>query len=125
MSRILVADDEEHISGLISDCLNAEGYEVVTADNGQLAYHMLKDSHFDLLITDIIMPEMDGLELIKQVKKLRQEIKIIAMSAGGNKFTTDVYLDPAQTFGADQRINKPFDLDELVAKVKELIGENS
>lgn len=121
MGRILVADDEEYIASLISDCLSAEGHEVVIAQNGLLAYHRFKDSPFDLLITDIIMPEMDGLELIKQVKKLRPETSIIAMSAGGNHSQTDIYLNPAQTFGADERINKPFELDELVLKVSELL----
>ena len=124
MSRILVADDEEHIANLISDCLIAEGHEVVTSNNGLLAYHLFKKDKFDLLITDIVMPEMDGLELIKKIKKDWPETKIIALSAGGNFLNTDLYLNPAKAFGADQRLNKPFDLDELIAAIKELIDES-
>ncbi|MCI0504920.1 MAG: response regulator, partial [Gammaproteobacteria bacterium] len=84
MSRILVVDDEEHIANLIRDCLIAEGHEVITANNGLLAYHIIKKSDFDLLVTDIIMPEMDGLELIQKVKKIKPRTRIIAMSAGGD-----------------------------------------
>jgi CheY-like chemotaxis protein len=124
MNRILVADDEQYISSLIGDCLSAEGYDIVTADNGLLAYQLFKQSAFDLVITDIIMPEMDGLELIKKIKDENPETKIIAISAGGDLLQADVYLNPAKTFGADKRNNKPFDLDDLVANVVELIGES-
>ena len=68
MKRVLVADDEEHISSLISDCLKTDGYDVVCADNGLLAFHLLQDAAYDLLITDIVMPDMDGLELIRKTK---------------------------------------------------------
>lgn len=123
MKRILVVDDEEHISDLISDCLKSDGYEVMCVNNGLLAYNSLRESKYDLLITDIVMPDMDGLELIKKSKNLYPDIKIIAISAGGDLIEPDVYLNPAKTFGADHRLNKPFELDDLMSKVSELVGE--
>lgn len=123
MKRILVADDEEHISNLISDCLKSDGYEVMSVNNGLLAYNVLRDSKYDLLITDIVMPDMDGLELIQKTKNLHPEIKIIAISAGGDLMEADLYLNPAKTFGADHRLNKPFELDDLMSKVVELVGD--
>lgn len=123
MKNILVADDEEHISNLISDCLKSDGYKVRCVDNGLLAYNTLRESEFDLLITDIVMPDMDGLELIQKAKNLYPNIKIIAISAGGDLIEPDLYLNPAKTFGADHRLNKPFELDDLMSKVAELIGE--
>ena len=123
MHRILVVDDEEHITGFVRDCLRAEGYEVSIASNGLLAYRLFSQAEFDLIISDILMPDMDGLELIKTVKKERPHTWIIAMSGGGDLMSADVYLDPARTFGADRRINKPFDIDELLSMVNAMLGK--
>ena len=81
---------------------------------------MFRRSNADVVITDIIMPEKEGLETIREMRRIKQDLKIIAMSGGG-KVSADNYLEIAKIFGASRVISKPFTKSEMVSAVRELL----
>ena len=120
MKNILVLDDNEDIRRLIIVMLSVEGYNVLDAAETDVALSIIRDSHIDLIITDLIMPDKDGLEVIMELRRDFPEIKIIAISAGG-RIGPSTYLDMANKLGADRLFNKPFNHQDIVQAVKELI----
>lgn len=111
--RILVVDDEYQITRVLKRSLQAHRYDVRTASNGESALDLFHDFHPDLLITDLQMPEMNGIELCRAIRKL-SEIPIIVLSVKGEEKTKVEALDA----GADDYITKPFGMDELLARVR-------
>ncbi len=122
MANILVIDDEEDIRLILKEVLELEGHAVTTSVNGK-NINTNELANYDLLITDIFMPDQDGMQLIMDVKKTVPDMKIIAIS-GGAFFGTDNTLKTAQLLGARFTINKPFDIDDVVKKVNTLITTN-
>lgn len=120
MAKILLLDDEPDLLQAMTRVLQAAGHTVVTFDNGRAGIAHLKTDPPDLLITDIFMPEMEGLETIKTVHRLRPDLPIIAIS-GGNFQRAD-YLTYAREFGAAATLRKPFRLAELVELVTKLLA---
>lgn len=100
--------------------LEREGYDVVESSNGNEALNKITGQLPDLVITDIIMPEQDGIGTINQLKKISKDIKIIAISGGGRMLSED-YLNIARMLGASYSFSKPFDNRELLDKISELI----
>ena len=84
MARILVIDDDDRIRGMVLEMLSESGHEVGEASNGQEGLDQFRQTPTDLVITDILMPEKDGLEIIQILKKENPEVKIIAVSGGGD-----------------------------------------
>jgi len=121
MQKILIIDDESHILLMLKKMLGRAGYEIELAGNGKEGLDIFKRSQPDLVITDIIMPEKEGLETIREMRKTKKDLKIIAMSGGG-KVSADSYLDIARIFGANKIIAKPFTKVEMVSAVIELLG---
>ncbi len=118
--RFLVVDDELFIVELIKDYLETLGFSCETAYNGKEALEkFVTNGHFTIVITDICMPEMDGLELIKAIKKDWPDTDIIAITAYTKNYK---YTDVIRA-GANDFINKPFDLDELQAKINRILRE--
>ena len=115
--RVLLVDDDDVTREVLADILAEAGHHVVEAATGRVALDRLRRSRFDVLVTDVIMPEMDGLELIRAVRLVDTNLQIIAMSAGGSQFGFD-FLPYANAFGANGMILKPVQPDELL----ELIG---
>jgi len=105
----------------IRDILSGEKYEIMIASDGSEGITLHKQQAFDLIITDIIMPDMDGIEVIIELKKNHPGTKIIAISGGGYYFADD-YLETARALGADKVIEKPFENKELIETVHHLIG---
>jgi CheY-like chemotaxis protein len=122
MANILVIDDEPYILLMIKKLLEKDGHEVDLAMNGKEGMNMCKHQMPDLLITDIIMPEKEGLETIMELKKSKPGLKIIAISGGG-KYQLDGLLDCATHFGASRVFQKPFNQKEFKAAVSELLNE--
>ena len=121
MARILVVDDDEAVRSLLKRKLGKAGHEVSTAESGVAASQLLRESVFDLTITDIIMPDKDGLETIIELRgKNWPGMKIIAMSGGGIGLARD-YLSVARQLGADATIAKPFDFDDLLNTISSLV----
>jgi len=122
MKSVLVVDDEPGMREMVKQLLLNEGYHVLEASNGKHAMEFLKNESPELVITDIIMEEMDGVEIILEIRENYPDIKIIAMS-GGSKISSEDYLESASDLGADRIFNKPFALSDMLNAVKELIEE--
>ncbi len=120
MTRILVVDDEEPIRGLLRQAFEMNGYDVVEASNGSEAVRIFREDEIDLVITDIIMPNKEGLESIMDLKEIDPDVKIIAMSGGG-RLEPHSYLQMASKFGAKKVFPKPLSITLLLAAVKELL----
>lgn len=113
MPRLLVTDDDPAIVGLVRATLEPEGFETVAATTGKEAVRLIQDDSFDLVILDIMMPEMDGLEACRQIR-LTSEVPIIFLSAKDEEADKVVGF----TLGGDDYVTKPFKPRELVARVK-------
>lgn len=120
MSHILVIDDDVHIRELINIMLESEGHSVVLAEDGMVGLQLLEDDKFDLIITDIIMPNQEGIETIVQIKQKNPEIKILAISGGGRIGSTD-YLTLAENFGVDKTMSKPFYHKDFIDCIRDLL----
>jgi len=124
MQKILIIDDEPHILMMLKKMMEKAGYETDLAANGKEGMEIFQKSPSDLVITDIIMPEKEGLETIREMKRIHPELKIIAMSGGG-KISAENYLETARIFGATRIIQKPFTQNDMVSAVKELMDSGS
>ncbi len=121
MSHILVIDDDVHIRELINIMLESEGHTVSLAEDGMIGLKMLDENNFDLIITDIIMPNQEGIETIVKIKSKNPEIKILAISGGGRIGSTN-YLTLAENFGVDRTLSKPFYHKDFIQCIKELLN---
>src|SRR6476620_5357549 len=110
---ILVADDEDSIRSLIQHFLSSAGHSVVVAANAQEACEAMLQHRFELVITDVLMPDGDGLDLITELKKSQPAARILAMSGGGRYLEGSDYLKLAKGIGAHAAIMKPFTWDQL------------
>ncbi len=119
--RVLIIDDDEQIRILLKQMMEWAGYEVQVAENGKIGMQIQAEQPADLVITDLIMPEQEGLETISWLKKKYSNTKIIAISGGG-RIGPEAYLPAALELGADKVFSKPFNVQEVVASVKELLG---
>jgi DNA-binding response OmpR family regulator len=120
MKNILIIDDNENMLRMMGDLLSRSGYNVLSAPdgvNGMKTYHANPP---DLVITDIIMPDKEGLEVIMELVKQEPRPKIIAMSGGG-MMEPQTYLSLARKLGADQVIEKPFRSAELLSLIEKLL----
>jgi len=115
--RILLVEDEEHIQKVIKMNLELEGFEVVAIDNGKKALDTIESQHFDLLILDIMLPEVNGIQICEQVRLKNNHVGIIIVSA---KDTSQDRIIGLKT-GADDYLTKPFNLEELLLRVHNLI----
>jgi DNA-binding NtrC family response regulator len=121
MGKILIADDDFEIRDSLQKLLQLKGHEVELAKDGLEACKALDADHFDLMVTDIVMPNQEGLESIMQARQKHPDLHLIAMSGGG-KARTENYLRMAKTFGAEAIFMKPFSPREMLEKVDELLG---
>jgi len=123
MARILVIDDEPYILMMLKKMLEKAGHEVDMAVNGEEGMELFNKYHADLIITDIVMPEKEGLETIRELKKKHPKLKVIAISGGG-RVDSKEYLDSARLFGASRIFKKPFKQKEIINAVEELLSED-
>ena len=117
--KVLVIDDDHLVRYTLSRILQRSGYDVVTASDGRRGMLLLREEHPDVVVTDIIMPEQEGIDTIIQIRRERPSIKIIAISGGGRIRNID-FLQMAHSLGADDVIRKPFEANELLARLTEL-----
>lgn len=122
MKKILIIDDEASIRKFLRLLFEKNGYEVIEAVNGNQGVKVFKEQGADLIVTDLVMPEKEGLETIRDIIKMYPETIIIAMSGGG-VIPPEAYLKMAERFGAKYVFSKPFDKDLLLEKVKELLQQ--
>jgi CheY-like chemotaxis protein len=122
MARILIIDDEPQIRSMLRLMLERVGYEVAEAPDGIEGIRRYRENPADLIITDLIMPNKDGIGMIIDLKKEFPKVKIIAMSGGGVN-RPEGYLDGAKKLGAARTLTKPIDRDEMLKAVKETLKE--
>ena len=119
MHTVLIVDDEYGIRELLSEILEDEGYQVLTAENAKIAQSLVGKHDFDLILLDIWMPDMDGISLLKQLKASvkTQDIPVIMMTAKGTEYDKVMGLD----LGADDYVTKPFGMMELISRIKAVL----
>jgi len=122
MALIIVTDDDAMIRTMLSDALTSVGHTVFLAENGYQCLGYLKRSRPDLVLTDIFMPDKDGIETICEIHDRWPEIKIIAMSGGGSRPEAMDYLTAAEGFGAARILRKPFSVKQVLQMVDEVLG---
>jgi DNA-binding NtrC family response regulator len=120
-SKILIIDDEQDMLERLRQELESNGNTVKCAPNARIGMNLYRSEPFDLVITELIMPERDGLEVIMDLRKLKPSVKIIAISGGGN---TGMYhvLSMAEKLGAQRSLIKPFTPNQLLATVHEVLA---
>ena len=120
MARILLIEDDEKFRKMLVLLLSSSGHEVIDAEDGKKGMRAFGQSAFDLVITDIFMPEQDGLEVVRHLGKQTGDVKILVISGGGLEGTFQ-YLEYAEKFGADKTLIKPFENHELLDAVNTLL----
>jgi len=125
MARILVIDDEEPVRSIIKRGLEHHGHEVVEAEDGAEGTRVFEASPFDLVITDLIMPEKEGIETILDLKESHPDVRILVISGGlsfgGRAVDRQGPLADAEALGADASLAKPFDIKNLIEVVDGLL----
>jgi CheY-like chemotaxis protein len=122
MARILVIDDEPQIRIVIEAHLLRDGHIVDLAKNGREGLKLAGLNVYDLVITDIIMPEQDGLEVVTELRKIIPRVMIIVMSGGAAGLDIPYLLNMARLMGADRVLSKPLDFTKLQNTVKEVLA---
>ncbi len=113
MARILVIDDDAQVRSLVARACSSWSHEVAEAEDGLAATFLMDEEAYDLVITDIHMPEMDGIELVTSLRDQAADVKILAISGGWSGRAKEEVLLDADLLGADLVLPKPFTLDEL------------
>ncbi len=121
-ARILVVDDENEMRRMLRQMLEFEGFEVVEASDGKIAERLCHEQLFDLIITDLIMPEKEGIELIMGIRQEFPDMRFIAISGGGRLMAGE-YLPIAKDLGAASTLEKPFKREDLLAAVHDLLHQ--
>jgi CheY-like chemotaxis protein len=122
MAGILIVEDDNDLREMLKTSLLAKKYTVLEASNGKEALLRFKPLSTDMVITDLIMPDEDGLKVIMKFKEIKPSIKIIAISGGG-KAGPGNYLNLAKALGADEIFSKPFSVNELIKKIDDLLDK--
>jgi len=121
--HILVIDDDEQIRLLLRQTLEGAGLAVTTTENGHEGLKLCRDGVVDLVITDMLMPELDGISVIKNLKKINSTLPVIGISGGSMTLTTLDFIQMAQSNGADIAFAKPFDLLDILLEVNILLWD--
>jgi CheY-like chemotaxis protein len=120
MPGILIIEDDNDLREMLKVSLHRRKYNIFEAQNGKDAITHFKPSVTDLVVTDLIMPEEDGLKVIMKLREIKPSIKIIAISGGG-KAGPGSYLNLAKALGADVIYSKPFSVNDMIKKIGELL----
>ncbi|HHW37694.1 MAG TPA: response regulator transcription factor [Bacillales bacterium] len=117
VKKVLVVDDEHNLREMIASYLQNEGYETLEAENGNSAVQTIKNDQIDIVLLDIMMPEMDGYEALKEIRAIQRKLPVIMLTAKTDEIDKIVGLE----MGADDYITKPFSLRELSARIKAVL----
>ena len=115
--KILIVDDNTVLLEMLNEALVEKGFDVLCCNDGEVAQQKFSEFKPDIVLTDIVMPGIDGIELLLGLRKINPNIKIIAMS-GGNRGHAETYLHMAEKLGANVILVKPFEISELLEQIK-------
>jgi DNA-binding response OmpR family regulator len=127
MASILVVDDDPDVAEAIQAILERSGFLVVVANGAEAGLQALQKQEFEIVVTDLIMPKVNGLELIRRLRAQHSRVRVIAISGGGilgplslkpDAISTHAFIAAARDAGADEVLTKPFDMDDLVAAIR-------
>lgn len=121
MATILVVDDDEQVRDFLAACLRRAGHQVVAAEDGLHALNCADSMSIDVILTDIFMPECDGLEIITHLRKFRPTIKAVAISGGGTRVSHD-FLPIAEVLGAHRVLAKPLAPAALLHAIDDVLA---
>ena len=121
MARVLLIDDEEYVRMTLGQALEDEGHAVLMATNGREGLEVFAAERPDLVITDLLMPDKEGIETIRELRRIVPDVKIVVISGGGRVNNVD-FLEVARKFGAAAALRKPFPLDEFCKVVSDCLG---
>jgi DNA-binding response OmpR family regulator len=119
MKKILVTEDDEKMRNGLVELLKEQGYSVDSAQNGQIGLEMIKETDYDIVLSDLIMPVMGGMELLRNIKQIKPDTSIIFITG----FGTIENAVEAIKVGASDYITKPFKIDEVESKIKKVLAE--
>ena len=122
MTSILLVDDDDQFRTMLAEVLTVAGYDVREASDGNQGTRLYESWPADLLITDLVMPDKEGLEMILEMKRMHSGVKIIAISGGGRHGSED-YLKIAMAFGAERVLAKPFSHWEILEAIKQVLNQ--
>ena len=122
MARILVIDDEPQIRLILENILTRDGHQVDLAENGKIGLKMFEINAYDLLITDIVMPEQDGIEVIMAISKKTPRLKVIAISGGSLRLDQDNLLLIARALRVQEVLKKPINYELLLTTVHNVLA---
>ncbi len=124
MASILVIDDDVQIRSMLRNILENEGYQVTDAPNGKVGMELIKERSVDLVITDIIMPEKEGIEVVGELLDNFPDTKIIVISGGSRNLSADNLLFSVKMLGAHCAMLKPFEIADLLNSIRQLLGSD-
>ena len=120
MARILLIEDNNELRTTLAELLALAGHTVVEAGNGRVGLDLFRQGGADLVVTDLVMPEIEGLEVVRQLRNADSPVNVIAISGGG-RASAAVYLEAARLLGASKMLHKPFTAAVLLAAIDELL----
>jgi len=119
MARVLICDDYKAIRDIVRKTCETAGYETIEASTGKEAIELYKSTGADLVFLDVLIPEMDGIEVMETLKKIDPAVRVIAMSGAAMGGT---YLELIRRRGAIKCLTKPFSIDDLLAAIREVLS---
>jgi DNA-binding response OmpR family regulator len=125
LANILIIDDEQAVRKMLRMSLIRAGHEVAEAEDGEAGLREFRQNPPDLVITDIVMPGKDGLETIMELWRENPDVRIIAISGGGARISTDLCLEHARIFGAVKTLSKPVDRQVLLSAIDEVLARTA
>jgi two-component system chemotaxis response regulator CheY len=125
VTTVLLVEDDPAVRSLVVEMLEASGIRVIEAGLGEAALTDLREREYDLLLTDIVMPAVDGVRVVEHARQHRPDLPIIAMSGGSGFMIPEVGLRWSQAAGANRVLKKPFRREELLAAIEELMRGRS
>ena len=123
MANILVVDDEQSVREMLTHMLEADDHEVISAEDGEQGLNLYRENLPDLVISDLVMPHKNGIDMILELKKDFPELRLIAISGGGGITGAFDYLPTAKLVGANKVLKKPFGLQELRDALQHVLDE--
>ncbi len=124
MATILLVDDEASVREMVSEVIRQSGHRVITADSVAKAKAIFTSQAIDLVVTDLVMPEQSGIDLILEFRQIKADVKVLAISGGGGITGRFDYLPIASLVGAGAILKKPFSINEFSHKLEELLNAN-